>query len=124
MGIFRQIYIWGKCWALRKFGIWGNDGHIGGQYHGTFLVPVPILGHFAKSFIIKKKSAQLHVPQQLCYRFVFKIQYCHPFKRSNRKILFHRKRYYEAEKEWSFRVTRPFQNDFVFEMQFKEKVSQ
>ena len=118
---------------------------IGGQYRGTFLVPVSsvkkyryrsagtftsqflggsLLGTFAKSFIIKKKSAQLHLPQQSFKRFVFIIRYCHPFKCGNRKIVFHRKRYFEAEEEWSFRVRRPFLNGFVFKMQFRVKVFQ
>ena len=82
---------------------------IGGQYRGTFLVPVPsvlwkkvpvpqctfisqFLGgtrYFGKIFcnkkeIIKKvKSAQLHLPQQSLERLVLKMQYCHPAKRGN-----------------------------------------
>ena len=47
--------------------------------------------------------AQLHLAQHSLERFVFKIQYCQPVKRDgNRKILFHRKRYFEAEEELSF----------------------
>ena len=76
--------------------------------------------YFCKIFYnIKEKSAQLHLPQQSFKKFVFKILYCHPFKRGNSKILFHRKRYFEAETEWSFRVRRPLPNGFVFEMQFR-----
>ena len=92
---------------------------------GTFFLNFQaVLSTFAKSFIIKKKSAQLHLPQQSFGRFVFEIQYCHPVKRGNKKILFHRKRYLEAKEEWSFRVRRPFPNGFVFEMQFRVKVFQ
>ena len=83
-----------------------------------------VLGTFAKSFIIEKKSAQLHLPQQSFKRFVFKIQYCHLFKRGNSKILFHRKRYFESKEEWSFRGRRPFPIGFVFEIQFRVKVFQ
>ena len=87
---------------------------IGGQYHkyffGTSTVGTlekstgtavavlsffnfyAVLGPFAKSFVIKKKSAQLHLPQQSLERFVFKIQYRHPVKRGNRTILFQQKK--------------------------------
>ena len=66
--------------------------------------------------------APVHLLQQSFDRFDFKIQYCHPVKRDNKRILFHRKRYFEAEEKWSFR--RPFSNAFVFKRQFKVKAFQ
>ena len=131
----RQVYYTTSllyvCVGLRPFTNYYTNclATIGGQYRGTFLVPVPsilwgkstgtavpvpqcryfyfsIFGgtrYFCKIFSNKKiimkkvKSAQLHLhsvhlPQQSLERFVFMIQYCHPVKRGNRKILFQQKK--------------------------------
>ena len=51
------------------------------------------------------KSAQLHLSQHSSERFVFKIQYCHPVKRSNRKILFQQEKMFWSRRGEVFQTT-------------------
>ena len=121
---------------------------IGGQYRGTFLVPLPVPS------VLWKKSTGTAVPVLLLFNFTWYseiLQNLLQQKRSLHNYTFHSnrlkdlflkyntampssaaiERFFSTKRDilkpkrsWSFRVRRPFPNGFVFEIQLRVKVFQ